>query len=106
MRDTLYSTATAALALFVLPGAMHAENVSDAAAPAMTRPREQIVANDITPEQLSALLKPVDAFYGFWVNGSPKLLGSALGPDFVDHTLPHGRPQGPTGPAQASKDFL
>ena len=24
----------------------------------------------------------------------------------MDHTLPHGRPQGPAGPAQASKGFL
>jgi hypothetical protein len=93
----------AALALIVLPGAAA---VSDALALAMTRPQEQIVANDIARERLAALLKPVDAFYGFWVNGSPTLLASAIGPDFVDHTLPPGRPQGPTGPAQASKGFL
>src|SRR5258706_5722457 len=80
--------------------------VSDAVALAMTRPQEQIVANDIAPEGLAALLKPVDAFYGFWVNGSPTLFASAIRPDFVDHTLPHGRPQGPTGPKQASKGFL
>jgi len=96
----------AALALIVLPGGAPAAAVSDAFALAMTRPQEQIVANDITPEKLAALLKPVDAFYGFWVNGSPTLLASAIGPDFVDHTLPHGRPQGPAGPAQASKGFL
>ena len=96
----------AALALIVLPGTAPAAAVSDAVAVAMTRPQEQIVANDIAPERLAVLLKPVDAFYGFWVNGSPTLLASAIGPDFVDHTLPHGRPQGPTGPAQASKGFL
>jgi predicted ester cyclase len=96
----------AALALFVLPVAAHAAAVSDAVALAMTRPQEQIVANDIAPERLAALLKPVDAFYGFWVNGSPTLLASAIGLDFVDHTLPHGRPQGRTGPAEASKGFL
>src|SRR6202035_2631219 len=93
----------AALTLIVLPGAAA---VSDVLALAMTRPQEQIVANDIAPERLAALLKPVDAFYGFWVNGSPALLASAIGPDFVDHTLPHGRPRGPTGTAQASKGFL
>jgi predicted ester cyclase len=96
----------AALALIALPGAAPAAAVSDAVALAMTRPRKQIVANDIAPERLAALLKPVDAFYGFWVNGSATLLASAIGPDFVDHTLPHGRPQGPAGPAQASKGFL
>jgi predicted ester cyclase len=96
----------AGLALIVLPGAAPAAAVSDAVALAMTRPQEQIVANDIPSECLAALLKPVEAFYGFWVNGSPTLLASAIGPDFVDHTLPHGRPQGPTGPAQASKSFM
>jgi predicted ester cyclase len=72
----------------------------------MTRPQEQIVAKDIAPARLAALLKPVDAFYGFWVNGSPVLLARAIGSDFVDHTLPPGRPQGQSGPAQASKGFL
>ena len=91
----------AALALIVLPGGAPAAAVSDAFALAMTRPQEQIVANDITPEKLAALLKPVDAFYGFWINGSPALLKAALSPQFVDHTLPPGRPQGPTGPAAA-----
>ena len=47
----------------------------------MTRPVEQIVASDITPKRLTALLKPVEAFYGFWVNGSPTLLAGAIGPD-------------------------
>jgi predicted ester cyclase len=96
----------ATLTLMVLPCAAPAAAVSDAVALAMTRPQEQIVANDIGPERLAALLKPVEDFYGFWVNGSPTLLATAIGPDFVDHTLPHDRPQGPTGPAQASKGFL
>ena len=73
-------------------GSALAAPVSDSAALAMTRPQEQIVAKDITPVRLAALLKPVDAFYGFWVNGSPVLLARAIGSDFVDHTLPPGRP--------------
>jgi predicted ester cyclase len=90
----------------LLPGAAPAASVSDAAALAMTRPQERIVDKDIAPARLAALLMPVDAFYGFWVNGSPALLVSAIASDFVDHTLPPGRPQGPTGPAQASKVIL
>jgi predicted ester cyclase len=85
---------------------IHAAKVSDAAAVEMARPRELIVDRTLTPEQRRTLLRPVDAFYGFWVNGSPKLLAAALSPRFVDHTLPHGRPQGPSGPAAASKGFL
>ncbi len=94
------------IALTLFAGTALAAPVSDSAALAMTRPREQIVAKDITPVRLAALLKPVDAFYGFWVNGSPGLLARAIGSDFVDHTLPPGRPQGPSGPAHASKGFL
>jgi predicted ester cyclase len=96
----------AALALIVVPVVASAAAVSDAVALAMTRPQEQTVANDIGPKRLAILLKPINAFYGFWVNGSPTLLASAIGPDFVDHTLPHGRPQGQTGVAQASQSFL
>jgi len=81
-------------------------SVGDAEALALTRPQEQIVPKGIEPSRLAALLKPVDAFYGFWVNGSTTLLSGAIGADFVDHTLPPGRLQGPTGPAQASRTFL
>jgi predicted ester cyclase len=96
----------AAVALALLPGTALGALVNDVDAIAMTRPQEQIVAKDIAPASLGALLDPVDAFYGFWVNGSPALLARAIGPDFVDHTLPPGRPQGPAGPAQGSKGFL
>ena len=94
------------LTLAMLPAGVLAAPVGDSAALAITRPDQQIVASDIPRAHLTALLEPVDAFYGFWVNGSPTLLARAIGADFVDHTLPHGRPQGPTGPAQACKGFL
>jgi predicted ester cyclase len=97
----LASTVASALAL-ATPAA--AAQVSDAAALDMTRPKELIAAG--APERQAELLKPVAAFYGFWANGSPALLAEALSPKFVDHTLPPGRPQGPTGPAAASKVFL
>ena len=83
-----------------------AASVNDAAAVALARPREMIVASDLSPARLAKLLKPVNAFYGFWTNGSLALLSQALSPRFVDHTLPPGRPQGPSGPASASKGFL
>jgi predicted ester cyclase len=80
--------------------------IGDATAIALTRPRELIVSSDVLASHRAALLKPVDAFYGLWVNGSSRLLAAALSPGFVDHTLPSGRPQGPAGPAAASKVFL
>jgi predicted ester cyclase len=80
--------------------------VDDKAAYWMTRPREVVLASDIPVARLKAMMKPVNAFYAFWVNASPSLLKEAIGNDFVDHTLPAGRPQGPQGPARAAKAFL
>jgi predicted ester cyclase len=94
--------------VLTLAAVLHVEGaqVDDSAAVAMARPQELIVAGDLKGEARTALLKPVDAFYGFWINGSSALLDEALSPRFIDHTLPPGRPQGPTGPATASKAFL
>jgi predicted ester cyclase len=93
------------LALVAAP-TVQAASVDDATALAMAKPQEVIVAGDITPAERTSLLTPVEAFYGFWENGSQPLLDKALSPRFVDHTLPPGRPQGPAGPATASKAFL
>jgi predicted ester cyclase len=89
-----------------IAGPTRAATVGDAEAVAMAKPQELVASPDISPTARDALLKPVDAFYGFWENGSAALLADALSPYFVDHTLPLGRPQGPTGPQIASKGFL
>jgi predicted ester cyclase len=96
----------AAVLVFAATAPATAAQVDDATALALARPQELIVAANITSSRRTALLKPVDAFYGFWTNGSARLLALALSPRFVDHTLPAGRPQGPAGPAAASKAFL
>ena len=83
-----------------------AAQVDDATAVTMAMPHELIVAGDITPAQRAALLTPINNLYGFWNNGSPELLKKALSPEFFDHALPPGRPQGPAGPAAASRGFL
>jgi len=93
------------MALFAASPAVAAP-VSDSQAVAMARPQELIVSPDLKPAARAALLRPVDRFYGFWINGSAKLLAESISPHFIDHTLPAGRPQGPTGPAIASKGFL
>ena len=83
-----------------------AARVDDPTAMTMVKPRELIVASDIPAAQKAAMLATVTAFYGFWTNGSHTLLDRAISLDFVDHTLPAGRPQGPAGPISASKTFL
>ncbi len=96
----------ALLASLALAAPAVAAQVDDRAAVALARPDVQIVDKSLPGPAVSAMLAPVDAFYGFWNNGSQVLLDRAVAPSFVDHTLPPGRPQGPTGPAAASKAFL
>jgi predicted ester cyclase len=66
---------------------------------------EIVVAAPIPAAERDATLKAARAFYGFWNTGDEALLKQAIGADFTDHTLPPGRPQGPDGPAFASRQF-
>ncbi len=96
----------------LLTGAMllvvsaQAAEIGDKEAVARARPAELVVASDLPAGRRDAVLKPVEALYGFWNNGSPALLAAALAPSFTDHTLPPGRPQGVAGPAAAAKAFM
>ena len=58
-------------------------------------------------EQLAGKLCGVNAVRtrAFWNTGDESLLKAAISPNFTDHTLPPGRPQGPQGPAFASEHF-
>ena len=64
-----------------------------------------IVAKTISDAQRDTELKAAEGFYQFWNTGDESLLKAVISPDFTDHTLPPGRPQGPQGPAFASKHF-
>ncbi len=70
------------------------------------RPETLIAAGDIPPARRAAMLASAAKFYRFWNTGDEDLLRQAISDGFVDHTLPPGRPQGPAGPAAASKAFL
>jgi predicted ester cyclase len=64
-----------------------------------------VIAAPIPETQREATIKAVRAFYDFWNSGDESLLTEAIAPNFTDHTLPPGRPQGPAGPAFASRQF-
>ena len=64
-----------------------------------------VVAMTIPAAQQNATVKAAKAFYQFWNTGDEASLKSAVSPNFTDHTLPPGRPQGPEGPPFASKNF-
>jgi predicted ester cyclase len=67
--------------------------------------RDIIRPDHTTAAQQSADIKAATAYATFWNSGDVTLLGTALSADFIDHTLPTGRPQGPSGPAFASVNF-
>jgi predicted ester cyclase len=73
---------------------------------ALSRPETLIVARDIPAGRRAAMLVSARKFYQFWNTGDERLLREAISDDFIDHTLPPGRPQGPAGPAAAAKTFL
>lgn len=64
-----------------------------------------VIADGIPAAQRDTTIKAAKAFYHFWNTGDEAELKVAIAPNFTDHTLPPGRPQGPTGPAFASKNF-
>ncbi len=66
---------------------------------------ELVVAKTRPDQHLDLNIKTANTFYEFWNTGDEQLLKKSISPQFVDHTLPNGRPQGPQGPAFASKTF-
>lgn len=106
MKSSL-KTILASLALAALCATQaQAAVVDDVEAVRIATPKELIISPSIKASERKALLAPVDAFYGFWNNGSLALLDKALSSGFIDHTLPKGRPQGASGPAAAARGFL
>jgi predicted ester cyclase len=59
----------------------------------------------IPPEQLRAQLLAARRYDTFWSTGDESFARAALAPNFIDRTLPPGRPQGIEGPLTASKAF-
>jgi predicted ester cyclase len=64
-----------------------------------------IVTSSIPSAEKDATLAAAKAFYQFWNSGDEADLKRAIADNFTDHTLPAGRPQGPEGPAFASRNF-
>ncbi|SFM64884.1 Predicted ester cyclase [Methylobacterium pseudosasicola] len=98
--------APAILSLLALSTPALAAQVDDRAAVALAKPQELIVDTGLHAATVAAMLTPVDAFYGFWTNGSQTPLDQAIGPNVTDRTPPPGRRPGPSGPAAAGKAFL
>ncbi len=87
---------TAALALLIFAPASAADGV---------KINEIIVATSMGRSKQEAALTAASAFYEFWNGGDETFLKKAIASTFTDRTLPPGRPQGPTGPSFASRQF-
>ena len=69
----------------------------------LLEPHNLIVDRSLPREQADAQIIAARRYDTFWNTGDEALARAALAPNFVDNTLPTGRPQGVAGPLAASK---
>jgi predicted ester cyclase len=75
------------------------------AADSLPLPKSVVIDRSIPASQREAMSLAARRYYAFWDTGDVLYANAVLAPDFVDRTLPTGRPQGPDGPVFASKNF-
>jgi predicted ester cyclase len=74
-----------------------------AADTALIEPHSLIVDRSLLRTQLDSQVTAARRYDTFWNTGDEALARAALGPTFVDNTLPTGRSQGIAGPLAASR---
>ena len=79
--------------------------VAASAADSLPLPKSVVIDRSIPASQREAMSLTARRYYAFWDTGDVVYANAVLAPDFVDRTLPDGRPQGPAGPVFASKNF-
>jgi len=94
MRNVLAATAFAIGVLLAAPARADEVKIDDL-----------VVATTVPAAERDATVTAAKGFYQFWNSGDEAVLRAAISDNFVDHTLPAGRPQGPQGPAFASRNF-
>jgi predicted ester cyclase len=75
------------------------------AADSLPLPKSVVTDRSIPAPRREAVSLTARRYYAFWDTGDVLYAKSVLAPDFVDRTLPAGRPQGPDGPVFASRNF-
>lgn len=71
----------------------------------LVQPKTLVVDGSLSETQRNALILAARRYYTFWHTGDAGFAKAALAENFKDLNLPQGRPQGPEGPLQASKQF-
>jgi predicted ester cyclase len=74
-----------------------------AAATVLIAPHNLIVDRSLPRAQVNSQVLAARRFDTFWNTGDEALARAALASNFIDSTLPTGRPQGLAGPLAASK---
>ena len=70
---------------------------------ALVEPHSLIVDRSLPRAQVNSQVIAARRYDTFWNTGDEALARTALAPNFIDSTLPTGRPQGLAGPLAASK---
>ncbi|MGW7446270.1 ester cyclase [Kitasatospora sp. NPDC054795] len=73
--------------------------------PGLVQPKALTADRSIGARRAAQEVHLAQQLYTFWNTGQQRYLDAAISPQFRDNTLPPGRPQGPAGPAFASKNF-
>ena len=73
-----------------------------AADTALIRPHTLVVDRGLPSAQVDSQVTAARRYDTFWDTGDEALARAALAPNFIDSTLPTGRPQGLAGPLAAS----
>jgi predicted ester cyclase len=98
----LTRTMVLSLSMFASLSACYAQG---AGADDLPQPQSMTIDGSLPKARADAEILAARRFYAFWSTGDTSYLDAAIAPTFTDRTLPKGRPQGPTGPAFASKSF-
>jgi predicted ester cyclase len=69
----------------------------------LIKPHDLIADRSLPREQAAAQITAAQRYDTFWSSGDEALARAALAENFIDNTLPIGRPQGIAGPIAASK---
>jgi predicted ester cyclase len=78
---------------------------SAGAAEPLVSPDVLVADAGLSKLEVDALTLAPRRYDTFWNTGNEPLAKVALSPNFIDHTLPQGRAQGPEGPLAASRAF-
>ncbi|MFD5438301.1 ester cyclase [Kitasatospora sp. NPDC127067] len=73
--------------------------------PGLVQPKALTVDRSLGARRAAQEVHLAQQLYTFWNTGQQRYLDAAISRQFRDNTLPAGRPQGPDGPAFASKNF-